>query len=415
MAVQHGRAVDARQGNTFFNGASPQGRFERSRGAVSPAMRAFFDMTPYEGPRLVVDLDLVRQAYRQLAAGLGDAEIYYAVKANPNPSIIAALAAIGAKFDVASRGEIDRCLALGVDPSDLSFGNTIKREADIAYAYAKGVRLFAFDAAEELEKLARAAPGASVFCRLLVDKSDADWPLSRKFGCASAMAEALMIRARDAGLAPVGLSFHVGSQMRDPEGWRPVVSEAARVWKRLALRGLKLDLLNIGGGFPARYADGAPGVSHYAGRIRAMVRDAFGDAPARLVAEPGRGLVGDAGAIESEVLLVSRKSEDDPRRWVYLDVGKFGGLAEAEGEMIRYRVLTAYDGEAAGPCVLAGPTCDSMDVLYERTPVVLPLGLSAGDRVILPATGAYTTTYASVWFNGIDPLAEAVVDGAAPG
>ena len=416
MAVLYSRAGTARRSE--FTSSVPDREasavecpFEAARGGVSDAMRRHFAETPYEGPRLVVDLSWVEAAYRRLRDGLGDAEIYYAMKANPHPRILERLRDLGASFDVASRGEIERCLSLGIRPDQMSFGNTIKRERDIVFAYEKGVRLFAFDSEEELEKLARSAPGASVFCRLLVEKSDADWPLSRKFGCAPAMAEELLLRAESRGLKPVGLSFHVGSQMRDPEGWRGVLSEAALAWKRLSLRGLRLELLNIGGGFPARYIDGAASMRDYADRVRRMALEVFGEAPTRIIAEPGRGLVADAGAIESEILLVSRKSEEDPRRWVYLDVGKFGGLAEAEGEMIRYNVLTEREGEPTGPCVLAGPTCDSADVLYERAPLQLPFGLKAGDRVVLPATGAYTTTYASVWFNGIEPLREAVIEG----
>lgn len=413
MAVHFSRAAIARRSSVSdTDAASRDGcAYERVRGGVSDAMLRHFADTTYEGPRLVVDLSWVEAAYRRLRDGLGDADIFYAMKANPHPRILERLRDLGCNFDVASRGEIDRCLGLGVSAERMSFGNTIKRESDIAYAYAKGVRLFAFDAEEELEKLARAAPGASVLCRILVEKSEADWPLSRKFGCAPAMAEQLLLKALQLGLRPAGLSFHVGSQMRDPEGWRGVLAEAALAWKRLALRGLRLEILNIGGGFPAKYREGALSMRGYAAEIRRMAREAFGEAPKRIIAEPGRGLVADAGAIESEVLLVSRKSAEDARRWVYLDIGKFGGLAEAEGEMIRYRILTGRDGEETGPCVLAGPSCDSADVLYERNPVHLPLSLKAGDRVVLPATGAYTTTYASVWFNGIEPLAEAVVEG----
>ncbi len=384
--------------------------FEATRGGVSPAIAAFFAETPYEGPRVAIDLARVETAYRRLSDSLGGAALYYAVKANPNPAIIARLDRLGARFDVASRGEIARCLGLGVAPERLSFGNTIKRAADIAYAHEAGVDVFAFDAEEELEKIAAHAPGARVFCRLLIESSSADWPLSRKFGCAPDMAVALLARAAELGLRPVGISFHVGSQMRDPSGWREALAQAASVWRRAQLRGLRLETLNIGGGFPAAYAEGAPPIGFYGARIREEIAAAFGGQAPAIVAEPGRGLVGDAGVIEAEVLLVSRKSAGDATRWVYLDIGKFGGLAETMDEMIRYRLLTARDGGAVGPCVLAGPTCDSADVLYERDPVMLPLDLRAGDRVLVPATGAYTTTYASVWFNGIEPLREHVVN-----
>lgn len=384
--------------------------FERARGLVPPAVRRFIAKEAYTGPRLIIDLGLVESAYGRLKEGLRDAEIYYAVKANPHPAVLTTLRNLGAKFDVASRGEIERCLALGISARRLSFGNTIKRAEDIAFAYEKGVRLFAFDAEEELEKLARHAPGAQVICRLLVTSSSAEWPLSRKFGCEEAMAEALLLKAKTLGLKPAGLSFHVGSQMRDPAEWRPVLARTAALWARLGEQGVKLSILNIGGGFPARYRKDAPPMTYFAKRVRSMVAEFFPTPPKRIIAEPGRGLVGEAGVIEAEVLLVSRKSEDDPRRWVFLDIGKFGGLAETMEEMIRYTIVTDRDSDPLGPCVLAGPTCDSVDVLYEENPVMLPTTLRAGDRVLLPSTGAYTSTYSSVWFNGFTPLAEVALD-----
>ena len=134
-----------------------------------------------------------------------------------------------------------------------------------------------------------------------------------------------------------------------------------------------------------------------------MVADRFGDV-AQVMAEPGRGMVAEAGSIAAEVLLVSQKSDDDLHRWVYLDIGKFSGLAETMDEAIRYQFLTPANGEETGPCILAGPSCDSADVLYEQRPVQLPLDLASGDRIVIRNCGAYTSTYASIGFNGFPPL-----------
>src|SRR5438270_1952123 len=195
--------------------------------------RFLAEQTP-ETPCLVVDLDLIVTAYEALQHYLPLARIYYAVKANPAAEIVGVLSSRGASFDVASRGEIELCLGNGVAPDRLSFGNTIKKERDIAYAYQAGVRLFAFDSAQELEKLARATPGASVFCRILVDCDGAEWPLSRKFGCSPEMAVELLRQARSAGLDSYGISFHVGSQQTDLGQWDGAVGTAARMFSALA-------------------------------------------------------------------------------------------------------------------------------------------------------------------------------------
>ncbi|MEJ6390712.1 type III PLP-dependent enzyme [Gymnodinialimonas ulvae] len=357
----------------------------------------------FERPTLILDVDHVAQQYQALSAGLGAAHIHYAVKANPEPAILERLAALGSGFDAASRHEIQICLDAGAAPADISFGNTVKKPADIAFAHSVGVDVFAADAVEELEKIAEHAPGAQVYIRLLVDASGADWPLTRKFGTTRDSALALIHNARNLGLRPVGLSFHVGSQTRDPAMWGPVLDGIAQVWKMAQDQGFALDLLNIGGGFPAFYGEDIPHPTAYAAQVMDLVHALFGDVP-RIMAEPGRGLVAEAGMIAAEVLLVSRKSPDDLHRWVYLDIGKFSGLAETMDEAIRYQFATDRDFEATGPCILAGPSCDSADVLYEKRPVALPLGLKAGDRVWIRNCGAYTTTYASIGFNGFPPL-----------
>ncbi len=357
----------------------------------------------FERPTLVLDVDRVAQQYTALSNGLGRAHIHYAVKANPEPAILERLVALGSGFDAASRHEIQICLDAGAAPAHISFGNTVKKPADIAFAHSVGVDVFAADASEELEKIAEHAPGAQVYIRLLVDASGADWPLTRKFGTTRDNAIALMGEARTLGLRPVGLSFHVGSQTRDPAMWAPVLDGIAAVWHAAHAQGFALDLLNIGGGFPAFYGDDIPHPTPYAARVMELVHARFGNVP-RIMAEPGRGLVAEAGMIAAEVLLVSRKSPDDLHRWVYLDIGKFSGLAETMDEAIRYQFATDRDHEGHGPCILAGPSCDSADVLYEKRPVALPLGLKAGDRIWIRNCGAYTTTYASIGFNGFPPL-----------
>ncbi|MGH7090348.1 MAG: type III PLP-dependent enzyme, partial [Stellaceae bacterium] len=330
--------------------------------------------------------------------------IYYAVKANPAPEIVRRLAALGSSFDVASPSEIELCLGCGIEPGRISFGNTIKKEADIAFAHAAGVRLFAFDSEAEVEKLGRAAPGSRVFCRILVDGSGAEWPLSRKFGCAPDMAAALLRRAGELGLDPYGASFHVGSQQTDLGQWDRAVARAAQLFQALGETGILLRMVNIGGGFPAHYRAAVAPVDRYAAAVMAAFAQHFGDALPEIIVEPGRSIAGDAGVIQAEIVLIARKSFDDDRRWVYLDIGKFSGLAETADESIKYRIRTPADGGLVGPVVIAGPTCDSADILYENSDYRLPLDLKVGDKVEILSTGAYTSSYASVGFNGFAPL-----------
>lgn len=371
----------------------------RSRDEITDFIRA----SSFDRPTLVVSRARVAAQYDLLAAGLGQARIHYAVKANPAPEIIRMLVQKGSHFDAASRGEIELCLSQGAKGRDISFGNTIKKPADIAFAYDAGVTLFAADSEAEIDKIRDHAPEARVYLRVIVENSAADWPLSRKFGCAHSALPGLLDHARAQGVRVVGLSFHVGSQTRRPEFWAPVLNQIAMLWHAARAAGHDLDLLNLGGGFPARYEEEVTGATAYAAAVMRMVADRFGAVP-QVMAEPGRGLVAEAGHIAAEVMLVSRKSPDDLHRWVYLDVGMFSGLAETMGEAIRYRIDTARDGAEVGPCVLAGPSCDSADILYEKRPVMLPLTLGCGDKVIIRHCGAYTSSYSSVGFNGFPPL-----------
>jgi len=362
-----------------------------------------------DGPCLVVDLDVVRANYTAFAHAMPDSRVYYAVKANPEPQVLSLLAGLGSCFDCASVAEIDMVLAAGATADRISFGNTIKKERDVAAAYQRGVRLFAVDCVEEVEKIARAAPGARVFCRILCDCVGAEWPLSRKFGCAPEMAIEVLEHAHRRGLTAYGVSFHVGSQQPNTEAWDVALAAAAGIFRTLSERGIQLRMVNLGGGFPTRYLKKVPLVKTYGQSILEALRRHFGNRIPETIIEPGRGMVGNAGMIKAEIVLISKKAEDDPVRWVYLDIGKFGGLAETMDEAIRYPIRTERDGDDKAPCVIAGPTCDSADVLYEKTPYELPVSLSIGDEVLIECTGAYTTTYSAVAFNGFPPLKTFVI------
>ncbi len=357
-----------------------------------------------DGPCLVVDLDVVRDNYQVFAKALPDSRVFYAVKANPAPELLSLLATLGSCFDTASVAEIEMVLAAGATAERISFGNTIKKERDIARAFALGVRLFAVDCKAEVEKIGRAAPGAKVFCRFLFGCAGAEWPLSRKFGCDPDMAVDVLDHAQKLGLEPCGVSFHVGSQQRRTAAWDEALKTAAAIFRACAERGMNLTMVNLGGGFPTKYLREVPAVQAYGRSIFRALRKHFGNRIPETIIEPGRGMVGNAGVIEAEVVLVSKKSEQDQARWVYLDIGKFGGLAETMDESIRYPIRTPRDGDEVGPCVLAGPTCDSADVLYEKRPYDLPVSLEIGDKVLIEGTGAYTATYAAVAFNGFAPL-----------
>ena len=373
---------------------------------MNPKIAAFLRTHMPATPCLVLDLDRVETNYRRIMAAMPLARVYYAVKANPAAPILQRLVGLGSSFDAASFEEVEACLAAGADPALISYGNTVKKESAIKAAFEQGVTMFAFDSEPELKKIARAAPGARVYCRIFVGNDGAEWPLSKKFGCEIGMAKRLMAMAEDLGLDAYGISFHVGSQQTTTGAYEAAIAKVAMLFTDLREAGVNLRMVNLGGGYPVRYRQEVPEIDDFGAAIMGAMAEHFGNALPEMVIEPGRFIVGDAGVVEAEVVLVSRKGDNDPVRWVYLDIGRFGGLAETEGEAIRYAFRTPHDGGADGPVTIAGPTCDSVDTLYEKSNYRLPLALADGDRVQLMATGAYVTTYASQSFNGFRPLAE---------
>ncbi len=340
-----------------------------------------------ETPNVVINLHQIKYNFIKLRDSFPYAHIYYAVKANPGEPVLRLLNELGSNFDIASRYELDKVLALGVSGERISFGNTIKKARDIEYFYQNGVRMFA---------------------RMLVEAGQsADWPLSRKFGCHPDMAYDLLVQARDLGLTPYGVSFHVGSQQRDIGIWNEAIAKATYLFSSLEEEeGIKLSMINMGGGFPAHYIQPTNPLSDYASEITRYLHDDFGDDVPMIILEPGRSLVGDCGILTSEIVLISRKNNTALQRWVYQDSGKFNGLVETMDESIKYPVVSDKDavGEKEGEVILAGPTCDSADIMYENIKYKLPLSLKAGDKLYWLSTGAYTGTYASVEFNGFPPI-----------
>ena len=229
------------------------------------------------GPCLVVDLDVVRDNYLGFARALPDTRVFYAVKANPAPEVLSLLASLGSCFDTASVVEIEQALAAGASADRISFGNTIKKERDVARAFELGIRLFAVDSEAEVEKIARVAPGSKVFCRILCDGSGAEWPLSRKFGCAPEMATGVLEHAHRLGLNAYGISFHVGSQQTDPRKWDGALESAAAIFRDLAERGVNLQMVNLGGGFPTKYLKNVPAVKSYGNAIFRALSKHFGN------------------------------------------------------------------------------------------------------------------------------------------
>src|SRR5947209_8202672 len=395
-----------------ITGGSPAARAACRRGStveMTARIREFLKQRKDEGPCLVLDLDVVRENYQLFAKALPDTKVFYAVKANPAPEILKLLAELGSCFDVASLSETEAVLAAGATPERISYGNTIKKESEIRAVASLGVTLFAVDCEAEVEKVARCAPGTRVICRIHCDGSGSEWPLSRKFGCEPDYAPDILDHAQRHGLVPHGVSFHVGSQQHNIEAWDRALASAAAIFRTCAERGIPLAMVNLGGGFPAKYVRKTPRLETYGKAIFRSLRRHFGNNLPETIVEPGRGLVGNAGIIEAEVVLVARRSPEDEIRWVYLDIGKFHGLAETIAESIRYPIRTRKDRDEMAPCIIAGPTCDSVDVLYEKNPYPLPISLTIGDKVLIEAAGAYTATYSSVGFNGYPPLRQYVI------
>ncbi|HEV7861606.1 MAG TPA: type III PLP-dependent enzyme, partial [Acidimicrobiia bacterium] len=290
--------------------------------ALAPAR---LDTLTQPTPFLICDGATIERRYEDLTDLLPGVQLFYAVKSNPMPEIVETLARMGASCEIASIYELDTVTAAGLDPADLLFSNTVKPAAHIAEAYGAGLYRFAFDSEGEVRKLAASAPGASVYLRLRVEDDHSLFPLSRKFGTTAGDAVRLLRLARELGLVPYGITFHVGSQCTDPLAWERAIDRCGAVMAALARDGIQLEMLNLGGGIPARYVTPVPSLSSIAGAIgRGLRRLPY--RPGLIAAEPGRSLVAESGVMAATVIGVENR---DDERWAYLDVGGYNGMMEA--------------------------------------------------------------------------------------
>ena len=355
-------------------------------------------------PRLVYDLERVKENFSQFVKSFGHIKPYYAVKANPSVKIVELLNRLGSNFDCASINEIKICTDLGISARKISFGNTVKKSDDIKKAFKLGVKLFAFDCEEELLKIKKFAPRSNVYCRLEVYNGGAEWPLSKKFGCSSKESEYLLIKAKKIGLNPVGLSFHVGSQQLKKTTWEKAIKTSSQIYKKFKRKYFELSFLNIGGGMPVNYENKKIDFKDYAKNILNLIHKYYDEAiPENIIAEPGRFLVASAGVLESEVILIKKKEDI---RWVYLDVGRYSGLAETEGEAIKYKIEFYRNNKVKKvKYIIAGPSCDSHDILYQKKLYTLPKNIKPGDKLRIFSAGSYIISYQSE-FNGIKKIKE---------
>lgn len=373
-------------------------KIEKSHAGIVPESSLFkvlqyLDREAQETPFLLIDTDKVRQKISVIGRAIRNAKVFYAVKANPDIQILRLMNGLGTGFEIASEGELEILAQLGVDPGRILSSNPVKSLKFLKMAGSYGVRLFAFDSADEVEKLVRYIPDSRVYVRLSVPNEGSEWPLSKKFGVELDEALALLRYAKDKGLTPVGITFHVGSQCTNIYNWNIALDKAKNLWERAENEGIVLKMLNIGGGYPIKYRKNVVSIEAIEKNVNAHVYERFPE-HTDIFIEPGRAVIGDAGILVTSVIGKAQRGDEG---WLYLDVGVFNGLMESVGG-IRYSYLVESLNKPADKkqWTVAGPSCDSFDVIDKNVMLTEP---DIGNIVLILSTGAYTVSYASE-FNG---------------
>ena len=352
----------------------------------------------YTKPFLLVDSNLIRNKARRFKATMPLVHPHYAVKANPDPRVLRTMIEEGVGFEIASISELDLLLSLGVPAAEVYYSNPMKARAYLEYAASKGVEWYVLDSIEELRKIVSVKPDAKMYLRIDTPNIGSDWPLAGKFGTHATEIQAIINEAATLKADLAGVTFHVGSQCRNPQNWRVGIERAKKVFADMRRVGLTPRLLNIGGGYPVRHVKPIPSIEIIGEVINAAIADLPKDI--RIMAEPGRYLVSDTAYFVCRVVGTATRNG---KRWMYWDAGMFGGVIEVT-EGLRYEILSDRTGHNI-PWSIAGPTCDSVDILMHDE--MLPADIQEGDFIYLPNAGAYTTAYASN-FNGF-PLPDVIV------
>lgn len=350
----------------------------------------FIRETDIEPPYLLMDKAKVRQKVHAIGKNIRNSEVYYAVKANPDIETLKLINSLGIGFEIASEGEMSVLESIGVTSDRMITSNPIKTFRFLRMAAESGVNYFSYDSDAEVQKMREYTPGANVYVRLTVPNEGSEWPLSKKFGVEVEEAAELLLLAKKKGLNPVGITFHVGSQCTNMYNWNSALDKAKDLWDKAEKAGIKLSLLNIGGGYPIRYTKDVVGISAIEKNINKAIYQKF-PKKTRILIEPGRSVVGDAGIFVTKVIGKTSRGDE---KWLSIDVGVFNGLMESIGG-IKYSYVVEGSKEIK-KWTLAGPSCDSFDVIEKN--ILLPEP-AIGNYVLILSSGAYTISYASE-FNG---------------
>lgn len=347
----------------------------------------------YTTPFLLIDLQKLRQNYRNIKKNFPGVEVFYAMKANDHLKILEVLAEEGASFEISSLTELKALLALNISPKKIMCFNSVKNPVFLQEMSKRNITVMAYDSKDEIDKIAKYAPNAQIVLRIIVNNLGSEWPLTKKFGIDAIDALPLLKYAKQKKLKPVGLTFHVGSQCLNKNNWASALYVCDDIWNQAKKGGIELEHISLGGGLPVKHLKKTPSFKEIGDTIQKSLKKNFKttNGKLRVTIEPGRGLVGDAGVMVTSVVGKAIRGTED---WIWIDVGVFNGLMETIQSFV-YEIKSETNGRKKRYTV-AGPSCDSVDIPFKD--ILLPQ-VKVGDRLYLLNTGAYTTVYAAP-FNG---------------